>query len=159
MRLPNFSLIEAVRQLLDLIACKISLWRRSVSRFGPRCEFLPFLKIEPSSKDEDTRPALFSLSTDTHLVTRNYGYFSITPDAWPIGQTRNLGGARRSPHLAPNEPLGQSSWTRQNSDDLATLQTKMQEYLASGAQLGWLIDLHEKKIYESVQLKIDKNNA
>jgi hypothetical protein len=69
MRLPKFSLIEAVRRLLDLIACKISLWRRSVSRFGPRCEFLPFLKIEPSSKDEDTRPALFSLCTDTHLVT------------------------------------------------------------------------------------------
>lgn len=35
----------------------------------------------------------------------------------------------------------------------------MQEYVANGAQLGWLIDLHEKKIYESVQLKIDKNNA
>jgi Uma2 family endonuclease len=35
---------------------------------------------------------------------------------------------------------------RSRSDDLATLQTKMQEYVANGAQLGGLIDPHEKKI-------------
>jgi Uma2 family endonuclease len=36
---------------------------------------------------------------------------------------------------------------RSRSDDLATLQTKMQQYVANGAQLGWLVDPHEKKIY------------
>jgi hypothetical protein len=61
MRLPNFSLIEAVRLLLDLAAWKISLRWRSVSRLRSCSEFLPFLKIEPSSKDEDTHLALFSL--------------------------------------------------------------------------------------------------
>jgi Uma2 family endonuclease len=36
---------------------------------------------------------------------------------------------------------------RSRSDDLATLQAKMQEYMANGAQLGWLIDPQEKKVY------------
>ena len=36
---------------------------------------------------------------------------------------------------------------RSRSDDLGTLQTKMQEYVANGAQLGWLIDPQEKKVY------------
>jgi Uma2 family endonuclease len=36
---------------------------------------------------------------------------------------------------------------RSRSDNLATLQAKMQEYMANGAQLGWLIDPQEKKIY------------
>ena len=36
---------------------------------------------------------------------------------------------------------------RSRSDNLATLQAKMQEYMANGAQLGWLIDPQEKKVY------------
>jgi Uma2 family endonuclease len=36
---------------------------------------------------------------------------------------------------------------RSPSDALATVQAKMQEYLDSGAQLGWLIDPIEKKVY------------
>ena len=36
---------------------------------------------------------------------------------------------------------------RSQSDSLATLQEKMDEYIASGAQLGWLIDPIEKKVY------------
>ncbi len=36
---------------------------------------------------------------------------------------------------------------RSRSDALGTLQAKMQEYIANGAQLGWLIDPDEKKIY------------
>jgi Uma2 family endonuclease len=36
---------------------------------------------------------------------------------------------------------------RSRSDDLATLQAKMQEYMANGAQLGWLIDPQEKTVY------------
>ena len=36
---------------------------------------------------------------------------------------------------------------RSRSDALAPLQAKMQEYMANGAQLGWLIDPHEKKVY------------
>ncbi len=36
---------------------------------------------------------------------------------------------------------------RSPSDSLHTLQTKMQEYTANGAQLGWLIDPIERKVY------------
>ncbi|MBM3224576.1 MAG: Uma2 family endonuclease [Candidatus Tectomicrobia bacterium] len=36
---------------------------------------------------------------------------------------------------------------RSRTDNVATLQAKIQEYLANGAQLGWLIDPHEKKVY------------
>lgn len=36
---------------------------------------------------------------------------------------------------------------RSKSDCLKTLQNKMEEYMANGAQLGWLIDPLEKKVY------------
>jgi Uma2 family endonuclease len=36
---------------------------------------------------------------------------------------------------------------RSPSDRLSDLQDKMQEYLANGAQLGWLIDPMEKRVY------------
>jgi len=36
---------------------------------------------------------------------------------------------------------------RSSSDRLVTLQSKMQEYLDNGAQLGWLLDPREKKVY------------
>jgi len=36
---------------------------------------------------------------------------------------------------------------RSPSDVLSALQTKMQEYIDNGTQLGWLIDPQEKKVY------------
>jgi Uma2 family endonuclease len=36
---------------------------------------------------------------------------------------------------------------RSHTDSLAALQDKMQEYIANGAQLGWLIDPMGKKVY------------
>lgn len=36
---------------------------------------------------------------------------------------------------------------RSPTDSVATLQAKMEEYLANGAQLGWLIDPIEKRVY------------
>ena len=35
---------------------------------------------------------------------------------------------------------------RSRTDDLATLKAKMEEYVANGAQLGWLIDPLERKV-------------
>jgi Uma2 family endonuclease len=35
---------------------------------------------------------------------------------------------------------------RSNSDDLETLQAKMQEYIDNGVQLGWLIDPKQQKV-------------
>ena len=36
---------------------------------------------------------------------------------------------------------------RSHTDSLSALQDKMREYIANGAQLGWLIDPIEKKVY------------
>lgn len=36
---------------------------------------------------------------------------------------------------------------RSRSDSLSMLREKMQEYLDNGAQLGWLIDPRERKVY------------
>ena len=36
---------------------------------------------------------------------------------------------------------------RSSSDRLSTLQDKMQEYIANGASLGWLIDRKHRKVY------------
>jgi Uma2 family endonuclease len=36
---------------------------------------------------------------------------------------------------------------RSRSDELEALQSKMQEYLANGAQLGWLIDPQQRRVY------------
>lgn len=36
---------------------------------------------------------------------------------------------------------------RSHTDSLSTLQSKMQEYIDNGSELGWLIDPFEKKVY------------
>lgn len=36
---------------------------------------------------------------------------------------------------------------RSSSDSLSGLQDKMQEYIANGASLGWLIDRKNRKVY------------
>jgi Uma2 family endonuclease len=50
---------------------------------------------------------------------------------------------RQFPPLCPDFVLE----LRSPSDALAYVQAKMQEYLDNGAQLGWLIDPIEKKVY------------
>jgi Uma2 family endonuclease len=50
---------------------------------------------------------------------------------------------RQFPPLCPDFVLE----LRSPSDGLATVQAKMQEYLDNGAQLGWLIDPIERKVY------------
>jgi len=74
-------------------------------------------------------------------------------------------GAKRSPDVAWVKRARWEALTRQQqqefaplcpdfvlelrspSDALAYVQAKMREYLDNGAQLGWLIDLIEKKVY------------
>jgi len=74
-------------------------------------------------------------------------------------------GARRSPDLAWVKLSRWNAFTaeqrrgfpplcpdfvvelRSHTDSLSALQDKMQEYIANGAQLGWLIDPIEKKVY------------
>ncbi len=49
----------------------------------------------------------------------------------------------RFPRLCPDFVVE----LRSRTDSLRFLQEKMQEYIANGAQLGWLIDPREKKVY------------
>jgi Uma2 family endonuclease len=86
------------------------------------------------------------------------GFDSSTGFTLPNGATRSpdLAWVKRSrwealtqqqreqfPPLCPDFVLE----LRSPSDALATVQAKMQEYLDNGAQLGWLIDPIEKKVY------------
>ena len=50
---------------------------------------------------------------------------------------------KRFPPLCPDFVVE----LRSPSDSLAVLQDKMEEYIQNGAQLGWLIDPIEKKVY------------
>lgn len=50
---------------------------------------------------------------------------------------------RKFPPLCPDFVVE----LRSPSDALDTLQAKMEEYLANGARLGWLIDPDERKVY------------
>lgn len=86
------------------------------------------------------------------------GFDSSTGFALPNGAERSpdLAWVRRSrwealteeermvfPPLCPDFVVE----IRSPSDRLAPLQTKMQEYIDNGAQLGWLLDPREKKVY------------
>ena len=52
-------------------------------------------------------------------------------------------GRRGFPPLCPDFVIE----LRSHTDSLSALQEKMREYIANGAQLGWLIDPIEKKVY------------
>lgn len=140
-------------------------------------EFFVFCQSNPEWRLERTREGDLVVMPPTGgwTGTRNFtliGLFSqwVEADRTGLGFDSSTGftlpnGAQRSPDVAW---VRRSRWEtltveeqeefpplcpdfvvelRSRSDDLATLQTKMQEYVANGAQLGWLIDPHEKKIY------------
>lgn len=63
---------------------------------------------------------------------------------------------RRFSHICPDFVLE----LRSTSDSLAELQAKMQEYIANGAELGWLLDPEATRVYiyhqgQSVQVLED----
>jgi Uma2 family endonuclease len=93
-----------------------------------------------------------------HADGTGVGFDSSTGFALPNGAKRSpdLAWVKRSrwealtqeqreefPPLCPDFVLE----LRSPSDALATVQAKMREYLDNGAQLGWLIDPIEKKVY------------
>jgi Uma2 family endonuclease len=139
-------------------------------------EFFVFCQLNPEWRLERTKEGDLVVMplTGGWTGTRNFtliGLFSqwVEADGTGLGFDSSTGftlpnGAKRSPYVAW---VRRSRWEtltveeqeefpplcsdfvvelRSRSDDLATLQTKMQEYVANGAQLGWLIDPHEKKI-------------
>ena len=103
------------------------------------------------------------------LLTALFGAW-VEADGSGVGFDSSTGftlpnGAKRSPDLAwvkrsRWEALSNEEQTefpplcpdfvaelRSASDSLPSLQAKMQEYIENGAQLGWLIDPEEKRVY------------
>ncbi|MBI1987511.1 MAG: Uma2 family endonuclease [Nitrospinae bacterium] len=140
-------------------------------------EFFEFCQLNRDLRIERTREGDLIIMPPTGGKTgrRNFtltGLFTawVEADGRGIGFDSSTGftlpnGAKRSPDLAWIE---RSRWValteeekegfpplcpdfvvelRSRSDALEMLQEKMTEYIANGAQLGWLIDPQEKKVY------------
>ena len=140
-------------------------------------EFFEFCQLNPDWRIECTSEGDLIIMPPTGGETGRInfnliGHFStwVEADGTGIGFDSSTGftlpnGAKRSPDLAW---VRRSRWEgltdkerkefpplcpdfvveiRSRSDSINTLQTKMQEYIANGAQLGWLIDPMEEKVY------------
>jgi Uma2 family endonuclease len=140
-------------------------------------EFFEFCQLNPDWRIERTSAGDLIIMPPTGGWTgmRNFtliGLFSqwAEADGTGIGFDSSTGfalsnGAKRSPDVAW---IKRSRWDtlsedekeefvplcpdfvvelRSRSDDVGALQAKMQEYIANGAELGWLIDPYEKKVY------------
>jgi Uma2 family endonuclease len=72
---------------------------------------------------------------------------TLSPDASYISEEhlRSLpkGGLRGFPHICPDFVIELSS----DSDPLEELKDKMNDWIANGAQLGWLIDPYERQVF------------
>ena len=140
-------------------------------------EFFEFCQLNPDWRIERTSEGEVVVMPPTGGQTgiRNFtltGVFSIwvQADGTGVGFDSSTGftlpdGAKRSPDLAWVKRARWDALTaeeqeefpplcpnfvvelRSRSDSLGTLQEKMEEYIANGAQLGWLIDPRQKKVY------------
>jgi Uma2 family endonuclease len=140
-------------------------------------EFFEFCQLNPDWRIERTRQGDLIVMPPTGGQTgrRNFvlnGLFFawVEADGTGVGFDSSTGftlpnGAKRSPDLAW---IKRSRWEaltqeeqeefpplcpdfvveiRSYSDPLKRLQEKMEEYRANGAQLGWLIDVQERRVY------------
>ena len=146
-------------------------WPLSDDQFAKLCVLNPEMRFEYTSTGDliimpptggDTGHTNANLTTDFTLWSRQDGSGLIF-DSSTLFVLPN--GAKRSPDvswirkdrwdaLSPEERRGFSPICpdfvlelRSPSDQLRTLQDKMQEYLDNGARLGWLIDPGELVVY------------
>ena len=140
-------------------------------------EFFELCRLNPDWRFERTREGDLVIMPPTGGKTgqRNFTLTTLfgawaQADGTGVGFDSSTGftlpnGAQRSPDLAwvrreRWETLTEEEQTefpplcpdfvvelRSPSDTLSTLQRKMQEYIDNGAQLGWLIDPQEKRVY------------
>jgi len=140
-------------------------------QFFDFCQLNPDLRIErtaegeivimaPAGGETSTRNAelvmqvkLWANQDGSGVVFDSSGGFDL-----PNGATRapDVAWVKRS-RLAPLTPEEKRKFIplcpdfvielRSSSDPLSTLQAKMEEYLANGAQLGWLIDPVQRRVY------------
>jgi len=72
---------------------------------------------------------------------------TLSPDASYISEERlrrlPKGGLRGFPHVCPDFVIE----LRSDSDPLEELKDKMNDWIANGAQLGWLIDPYERQVF------------
>jgi Uma2 family endonuclease len=72
---------------------------------------------------------------------------TLSPDASYLSEERlrqlPKGGLRGFPHICPDFVIELLS----ESDTLAALQSKMADWIANGAQLGWLIDPYNRRVF------------
>ncbi|MEK6303731.1 MAG: Uma2 family endonuclease [Acidobacteriota bacterium] len=145
--------------------------RMSDDEFFQFCMLHPDLRIERTSEGD----LIIMSPTGGETGRRNFNLVGFLGN-WVNGDGTGVGfdsstvfklpnGANRSPDVAwvrrerwealsPNErkkfpPLCPDFVLelRSDSDRLATLQKKMQEYIDNGAQLGWLIDPGQRKVW------------
>ncbi len=146
-------------------------WPLSDDQFAKLCVLNPEMRFEYTSTGDliimpptggDTGHTNANLTTDFTLWSRQDGSGLIF-DSSTLFVLPN--GAKRSPDvswirkdrwdaLSPEERRGFSPICpdfvlelRSPSDQLRTLQDKMQEYLDNGARLGWLIDPSQLVVY------------
>jgi Uma2 family endonuclease len=143
----------------------------SDEQFFALCQLNRDLRIERTSQgDLVLMPPTGGETGRTNFkLTQVFGNW-VDADGTGVGFDSSTGftlpnGAKRSPDLAWVRRSRWEALTQQQreqfpplcpdfvlelrspSDALATVQAKMQEYLDNGAQLGWLIDPIEKKVY------------
>jgi Uma2 family endonuclease len=143
----------------------------SDEKFAELCRLNPELQIERTSEEE----LVIIAPTGGKTGRRNFeliGVFAL----WTKNDGTGLGfdsstlftlpnGARRSPDLSWIRNARWEALTREQqehfpplcpdfvielrsrTDTLKSLQTKMQEYISNGAELGWLIDPLERKVH------------
>ena len=109
---------------------------------------------EGSSREASAISQLWSWNKQTQLgvVFSSSGGFKLpngadrSPDAAWVTQARwdalTPEQRRKFPPIAPDFVIE----IRSASDDLKTLQAKMQEYLENGVRLGWLINPQERQV-------------
>ena len=145
--------------------------RFSDEEFAEYCAEYPELRIEMSSRGEMIimPPVVSEGSKRNFILTTRFGAWALA-DGTGVGFESSAGftllnGAKRSPDASwilrerwealtkkeRNEfaPICPDFVVelRSKSDRLSTLREKMTEYIANGAQLGWLLDPLEEKIH------------
>jgi Uma2 family endonuclease len=158
-------------EILPLILRLAPVLEMSDRQFFELCQLNRDLRIERTSQgDLVIMPPTGGETGRTNFeLTVLFGHW-VHADGTGVGFDSSTGftlpnGAKRSPDLAW---VKRSRWEaltqeqreefpalcpdfvlelRSPSDALATVQAKMREYLDNGAQLGWLIDPIDKKVY------------
>jgi Uma2 family endonuclease len=149
-----------------------AVWRRTDDReFFDLCQLNPDLRIERTAAGDIIimPPAGGNTGKREFTLSLRFGNWAEA-DGTGISFSPSTGftlpnGAKRSPDVAWVRRAQWDALTeeerekfpplcpdfvvelRSRSDSLTTLQAKMEEYIANGAQLGWLIDPVDRKVY------------